>query len=247
MVKVLMLGSGPNAVDAARWPAGVFDYVVAINDAWHIRSDWSHMIHPADFPQDRRPVLLERGQTVVTERDYAPAQSLFGGAAFAGGGMTFIAGYWALVMLQPSQICYFGCDMTCPDAICPDPGQTNKYGYELYRHDPTDLHGSDATHATLSARARRLEFFAAQQGCAMANLSSCQSVLPYQRATLHSLASVIPAQVTPADARGVRLCEQQLSQILPASGSPEPFSAEILAEIDAGWLRCFAPKVAAVA
>lgn len=240
MVKVLILGSAPYAVDAATWSRDDFDYVVAINNAWRIRPDWSHMIHPEDFPEDRRPVLLEGNQRVVTAVDYVPAQNIYGGFVYAGGTMAFTAGYWALAALQPTHLCYFGCDM-----VYPDQGKTHFYGTGT-----ADPLRADKTLANLPAKARRLEAFATQQGCAVVNLSPYDSVLPYQRATPATLDHAQLPSMCPNALQQVRMREQQLGYFVPSGRYWEQearFSAEAIAEVDGGWLNCFAPRVAAVA
>ncbi|KUP91864.1 hypothetical protein [Tritonibacter horizontis] len=240
MVKVLILGSAPYAVAAADWDRGAFDYIVAINNAWRIRPDWSHMIHPEDFPQDRRPVLLESGQTVVTAEDYVPAQNIYGGFVYAGGTMAFTAGYWALAALQPTHLCYFGCDM-----VYPQNGKTHFYGTGT-----ADPLRDDVTLANLEAKARRLEVFAGLQGCATVNLSPHRSVLPYQRANPGDLDQIRPTRIAPQAAQAVRLREQELGYFVPSGRyweHRERFSPAAIAEVDAAWLGCFSPEVAAVA
>ena len=59
MTTVLIIGSGPNALEARSWPRGVFDVIVAINNAWRVREDWNYLIYPEDFPADRRPHHLK--------------------------------------------------------------------------------------------------------------------------------------------------------------------------------------------
>ncbi len=240
MVRVLILGSAPYAMDAADWSRSNFDYVVAINNAWRIRPDWSHMIHPEDFPADRRPVLLEGDQKVVTAADYVPAQNMYGGFVYAGGTMAFTAGYWALAALRPTQLCYYGCDM-----VYPQEGNTHFYGT-----GSADPLRADVTLANLPAKARRLEYFAAEQGCAVVNLSPYKSVLPYQRAYLTTLNQVQLPAPNFAAGQQVRLREQQLGYFVPSGRYWEEesrFSPEAIAEVDAGWLAAFAPRVAAVA
>ena len=240
MVKVLILGSAPYAVDAAKWARSEFEYVVAINNAWRIRPDWSHTIHPEDFPSDNRPVLLEGDQKVVTAADYVPAQNTYGGFVYAGGTMAFTAGYWALAALQPTKLCYFGCDM-----VYPDQGKTHFYG-----KGTADPLRADVTLANLPAKARRLEYFAAQQGCAVVNLSPYESVLPFQRANLASVDRAplsVPCFTT---AEQTRMREQQLGYFVLSGRYWEEthrFSAEGIAEVEAAWLAAFAPRVAAVA
>ena len=41
---VLILGSAPNAILAGNWSMDPFSAIVAINNAWKIRSDWTHNI-----------------------------------------------------------------------------------------------------------------------------------------------------------------------------------------------------------
>ena len=100
MDHVLMLGSAPMAVEARDWPRAPFDAVVAINNAYMVRPDWTHHIYPWDFPEDRRP-QPGPGQRAVTQEDFVPAQNAFGGFVYAGGTMAFTAAYWALAALKP--------------------------------------------------------------------------------------------------------------------------------------------------
>ncbi|NIZ13250.1 hypothetical protein [Phaeobacter sp. HF9A] len=240
MTKVLILGSAPYATEAADWPRDAFDHVVAINNAWGIRPDWSHMIHPEDFPLDRRPVLLESGQRLVTAVDYVPAQNSFGGFVYAGGTMAFTAGYWALAALNPTHLCYFGCDM-----VYPKTGATHFYG-----EGTADPLRADVTLANLPAKARRLEYFAAEQGCAVVNLSPYESVLPYQRASLETLTQTAPTYFDRQRALDLRNREQALGYFVPSGRyweQAERFRPEKIAELDAGWLNTALPRVAAVA
>lgn len=109
-MRVLMLGSAPMAADAAAWPRAPFDLVLAINNAWRIRADWDVAIHPHDFPPERQ-AKPGRGQRVVTETEFVPAQNAYGGFVYAGATMAFTAAYWALHALRPSVIAVYGCDM----------------------------------------------------------------------------------------------------------------------------------------
>ena len=58
---VLIIGSGPNAVNAAELEIA-FDAIVVINNAWRVRRDWSHLIYPYDFPKERWPQEIHRLQ-----------------------------------------------------------------------------------------------------------------------------------------------------------------------------------------
>ena len=111
---VLLLGSGPNVVTCRDWPRDPFDQIVAINNAWQVRPDWTYLIHPDDFAQDRMPLKPGADQRIVTSAEYVPAQNELGGFVYAGGTMAFTAGYWALARLQPRVIAMLGCDMVYP-------------------------------------------------------------------------------------------------------------------------------------
>ena len=52
---VLILGSGPSVLRSRTWPRSPFERIVVINNAWAVRHDWDVLIHPEDFPDDRRP------------------------------------------------------------------------------------------------------------------------------------------------------------------------------------------------
>ena len=119
---VLILGSGPNAVQAASWTRAPFDQIVAINNAHRVRPDWTASIFPDDFPTDRHPVCGP-GQRMVTSEDYVPSLNRFGGVVYAGGTMAFTAGYWALDALRPKVMAFLGCDMVYPAS-----GKTHFYG-----------------------------------------------------------------------------------------------------------------------
>ncbi len=232
LTSVLILGSAPYAVQAAVWPRASFDHVVVINNAWRIRPDWSHLIHPEDFPEDRRPSEIQPGQKIVTATDYVPAQNAYGGFVYAGGTMAFTAGYWALHALNPSRLCYFGCDMVYPAA-----GQTHFYGTGT-----ADPLRDDVTLANLPAKARRLEYFAARQGCAMVNLSTKDSVLPYQRATLDSFSDVPVSRFAKGEAEQILAQERALGYFVPSGRywtELQRFDAAAIARLDADWLRCF--------
>jgi len=109
--RILILGSGPDAPQAANWDRSSFDHIVVINNAWRVHPDWSHLIHPEDFPVDKRPATVSPPQKIITADDYVAVQNTYGGFVYAGGTMAFTAGYWALGALRPSVMAFFGCDM----------------------------------------------------------------------------------------------------------------------------------------
>lgn len=190
MSVVLILGSAPIVVDCKDWDLSLFSEIVVINNAWRVRDDWTTLIHPEDFPEDRRPALLRDGQRIVTAADYVPAQNALGGFVYAGGTMAFTAGYWALHSLQPKAVAYFGCDM-----VYAPQGNTHFYGT-----GSADPLRTDVTLRSLEAKATRLQALAARQGCALVNLSTGDSRLTFPRATLESLSCNIPAPLPFSDA-----------------------------------------------
>ena len=171
MRNVLILGSGPNAPLAAHYPAHSFDAIVAINNAWRIRPDWTHAIYPEDFPPDRHPP--QGAGRHITAQDFVPAQNRLGGFVYAGGTMAYTAAYWALDALQPQVMAFLGCDM-----VYPQTGATHFYGTGT-----ADPLRDDITLQDLSAKSARLEIMAARRGCACVNLSVEDSRLVFPRAT----------------------------------------------------------------
>ena len=99
---VLVIGSAPEAVEARNYDARGIDHIVAINNAWQVRPDWTHLVHPEDFPPERRPAPAA-GQNIVTYRDYVPSNNRFGGVIYAGGTMAFSTAYWVLDALAPAR------------------------------------------------------------------------------------------------------------------------------------------------
>ncbi|MGR3805353.1 hypothetical protein [Marinibacterium profundimaris] len=158
---VLILGSAPSAPACRAWPRERFDAIVAINNAWALRDDFTHLIYPDDFPPDRLPPGLAPGQLRVTSDDYVPEQNRFGGVLYAGGTMAFTAGYWALGALRPDVLAFFGCDMVYPGA-----GRTHFYGTGA-----ADPLRDDISLRNLEAKSARLTLLAAEAGCHAVNLS----------------------------------------------------------------------------
>ncbi len=165
--RVLILGSAPGALAAQGWARDPFTHIVAINNAWRIRPDWDMLIHPEDFPITNHPTGLAPHQRIITAQDYVPAQNGFGGFVYAGGTMAFTAGYWALAVLRPAVLAFFGCDM-----IYPDTGKTHFYG--TGQADPLR---TDITLRSLEAKSARLALFGADQGCQVVRLSKGESRL----------------------------------------------------------------------
>lgn len=230
MSVVLILGSGPNVVQARAWPRAPFDHIMAINNAFAVRSDWDSLIYPEDFPPENRPVDIGPQQSIVTADDYVPAQNSYGGFVYAGGTMAFTAGYWALHQHRPKVLAYMGCDMTYDRS-----GSTHFYGTGT-----ADPLRADVTLQSLEAKSARLQIFAAEQGCAVVNLSQNDSRLIFQRSTPAALDSVAPAQFDPALAQSARAMETALSYFVVSGrywSEQDRFDAAKLREIDALWLE----------
>lgn len=230
---VLILGSAPNAVEAADWPRSQFDHLVVINNAWAVRPDWTHLIHPEDFPEERRPVDMLEGQQIVDYTQYIPQQNVYGGVVYAGGTMAFTAGYWALGALRPKVMAFMGCDMMYANT-----GNTHFYG--TGEADPLR---DDITLQSLEAKSARLALLAADQGCACVNLSSDASRLLFPRRSVDSLRAT--SQFTLANAEGIAVAlgrERELAYNAPDGRywqRLEQFDDAKLAEIDALWLAAF--------
>lgn len=235
-MRVLILGSGPNAVECRNWDLSAFDAVVAINNAWRVRPDWTHLIHPEDFPVDRRPDHLRPGQQVVGAADYVPLQNRLGGFVHAGGTMAFTAGYWALEALRPQLMAFLGCDMVYPDS-----GATNFYGTGA-----ADPLRADVTLQSLEAKSARLMLMAAERGCRCVNLSRAEhSRLVFPRVTPAAV-PYVPAAQSPAtqeDYREARMREDELGYFVPSGRYWEVedrFDRHALAALDQLWLDALA-------
>ena len=181
---VLIIGSAPDAVRSRDWPRSSFTSIVAINNAWSVRSDWDYLIHPEDFPNERLPSDRRLGvASIITSRDFVPAQNAFGGFVYAGGTMAFTAGYWALKTLRPDIVAFLGCDM-----IYPSNAPTHFYG--VGTADPLR---DDVTLKDLKAKSARLFATALRQGTICLNLSNLpESRLSLPRVTLPFIDRLTP-------------------------------------------------------
>lgn len=225
-MNLLILGSGPNVTQAEHWPRAPFDRIIAINNAWQVRSDWDYLVHPSDFPADRMPDRVSPSQTVVTHEDYVPAQNAMGGFVYGGGTMAFTAGYWALHDLRPRVIAYFGCDMTYAGT------QTHFYGTGT-----ADPLRDDVTLRSLEAKSARLQAIAARQGCALVNLSTQTSRLVFPRATADDLTARVHLDDAAID-RAFAL-EERAGYVVPSGKywkEEARFDVAVIDEIDAAWL-----------
>lgn len=225
---VLILGSGPNAVEAKAWHKSRFDRIVAINNAWRVRPDWDDLIYPEDFDNARRPASRQAGQRFIEADQFVPTQNAYGGFVFAGGTMAFTAAYWALDALRPKVLAFMGCDM-----IYPSSGPTHFYG-----KGTADPLRPDITLQDLGAKSARLGLLAARQGCRCVNLSNGPSELVFDRANIDTLKYLSEKSVDPTAISAVLEREDALGYFVPHGRyweEAERFDPAALAEVDAAW------------
>ena len=160
MKSVLIVGSAPDALRIQSVDCSKVSNIVAINNAWRLRKDWNYVIYPEDFPKEKQPTSFDKDK-LISAKQYVPEQNSFGGFIYAGGTMSFTAGYWALGALKPDVIAYIGCDM-----IYPKNSQSHFYG--TGQADPLR---DDITLQSLEAKSARLLAFAKSHGCTMINLT----------------------------------------------------------------------------
>ncbi|WP_370399363.1 hypothetical protein [Sulfitobacter sp. JB4-11] len=227
---VLILGSGPNAVQAADWPRAWFDRVVVINNAWRVRPDWDDLVFPEDFPVDRRPGEIATVQHLIEADAFVPAQNRFGGFVFAGATMAYTAAYWALDALQPDVLAFMGCDM-----VYPKTGATHFYGTGT-----ADPLRPDVSLRDLGAKSARLALIAALQACACVNLSQDTSSLVFERATASGLRDIAgPHAPNIAD---LRAREEALGYATPSGHHAEfadKINVAVLDALDQEWRERF--------
>jgi hypothetical protein len=181
---VLIIGSAPNALSARVWDKKQFSHIVAINNAWQVRSDWDFLLHPEDFPAAHMPPSITQLQTVITAPNYVPVQNDFGGFVYAGGTMAFTSAYWVLGQLRPKVMAFIGCDMVYQTS-----GQSTHF-YGTGRADPLR---HDVSLQSLEAKSARLLYLAAQQDCRCVNLSPAdESRLLFPRSNLAQLQLSLP-------------------------------------------------------
>lgn len=227
---VLVLGSGPNAVQAGQWPRAWFDRIVAINNAWRVRPDWDDLVFPEDFPPERRPERIQAEQRLIEADAFVPSQNRFGGFVFAGATMAYTAAYWALDALEPTVLAFMGCDM-----VYPKTGATHFYGTGT-----ADPLRADVSLRDLGAKSARLGAIAAAEGCVCVNLSADASSLLFARAQAAGLRDLAPL-VAPLIA-ALRAREDALDYTTP-DGHHASFAHRIdltaLDALDLQWRRLY--------
>ncbi len=229
---VLLLGSGPNATDARAWSDHPFERIVAINNAWAVRPDWTDLVYPYDFAHNRMPKTLAAGQRLVPDVDFIPVQNDYGGVVYAGATMAFTAGYWVLGALRPKILAYLGCDMVYTQS-----GASHFYGQgapDPLRDDPT-LMSLDAKSARFYAHARR-------QGCQVVNLSTADDTrLCCPRARIDDLGQPDAWDLDHDLVEHALAREAQLGYFFPDGqywNSDRAIDRAAIAELDDLWLRC---------
>jgi hypothetical protein len=242
--KVLIVGSAPDAVRTAGWDTSCFDHIIAINNAWMACPSWSCLIFPDDFPRERHPCTdALKGKQVVTSQEFVPIQNEFGGFVYAGGTMSFTAGYWALGALKPDVIAYIGCDMVY-DAKS---GQMTHF----YGQGAADPLREDVTLQSLEAKSLRLQALAERNGCAVVNLSNQQtSRLLLPRIDLKALEAMTQTSPTTTfnhlAVQDALRAESELGYWVESGRyweKYEQFDSHKLQEIDALWLSTISKTV----
>jgi hypothetical protein len=233
MSTVLILGSGPSVTQCREWARPPFDTIIAINNAWQVRPDWDYLIHPEDFPEDRRPQTVAAHQKFITAEDYVPLQNTLGGFVYAGGTMAFTAGYWALAALRPKVMAFLGCDMTY------DAAQTHFYGTGA-----ADPLRKDVTLRSLEAKSARLMRLAALRGCATVNLSHDPSRLVFPRSTPEGAAQAMPQAFETEALSDAQALEDTLDYRVPSGRywkEEARFDTDDIDRLDALWLKSARP------
>ena len=230
MRTVIIMGSGPGVLAAQGWSKGSA-HLVAINNAWQVRPDWDALIHPDDFPVERRPSALTPGQQIVTAADYVPLQNALGGFVYAGGTMAFTAAYWALRALHPKVIAMVGCDM-----VYPATGPTHFYGTGT-----ADPLRADVTLRSLEAKSARFMVLAARAECAVVNLSDAPaSRLVYPRSPRDRLDTQRPLSFDARLTEAALHREAELGYVVPSGKywkEADRFDPAEIDRVDALWLR----------
>lgn len=231
---VLIVGSGPNAVDCTQWSG--FDQIIAINNAWRIRPDWNALIYPEDFPKDRHPPTLQPSQRRIEADQFVPAQNAYGGFVYAGATMAFTAGYWALHALRPRVMAFIGCDM-----VYAKTGPTHFYGTGA----PDPLR-DDISLMDLGASSARLALMAAAEGTRCVNLSQDDSALLFERATPADLAHLPAARLPNPSAYGKALAAEAKLGYFVQNGrvweEAHRFSPALLLHLHAMWRAAYGAK-----
>ncbi len=227
---VLLIGSAPDAVRAKNLCENSYEAIVAINNAWQIRSDWTHGIYPDDLADDRKPIAND-GQVLVTSKDFVPANNVHGGIVYAGATMAFTAAYWALEQFKPDRMAFIGCDMIYEHAG----------GDHFYGQGSADPLRDDPTLQILEAKSNRLMSLAMRNQCACVNLSiKPQSRLTFPRVATGLEASLNFPVLDEAEIDRALDMEQQAGQYFPNGdywNDTRPLNSRALRAVDEQWMK----------
>ena len=238
---VVVMGSAPDAVRAKQLDCSILSGLVAINNAWKIRPDWTHCIYPEDLPDERRPDPSAAGKHVIWS-EFVPANNAFGGIVYAGGTMAFTAGYWALHALKPDILAFIGCDMVYEE---------NAEKSHFYGKGEADPLRDDPTLQSLESKSNRLLVKAAQVGCSCINLSEKPvSRLTFPRFPLENLsvlnergnAGILGEIQSSLDTMAIEAAhklEQDAGQYVDSGdywNAITPLNAQVLSDIDGLWI-----------
>lgn len=230
---VLILGSAPNAILCKNWSLESFDSLVTINNAWKIRSDWTHNIFPTDFPLGNRPAPNPI-QSLISANEYVPIQNTFGGFVYAGGTMAITAAYWALAALKPTNLFFLGCDMVY--------GSGNTHFYGVGKPDPLR---KDISLRSLEAKTTRFECFASFARCSVFNLSQeTKSRLVYRRrniSELNKFLTEVPRKVDKEKFSAALKIETKLNYFVDDGKYwkyEDMFDTKEVDKLDKIWLNC---------
>ena len=230
---VLILGSAPSAILARNWSMDPFDCIVAINNAWKIRADWTYNIFPSDFPEESRP-NPNLTQHLISADQYVSVQNSYGGFIYAGGTMAITSAYWTLATLRPNNLFFLGCDMVYGE------GKTHFYGIGV-----ADPLRKDISLRSLEAKTARFECFASLVGSNVYNLSKeKESRLVYRRKNISSLSTVYtdrPRKIKTGKMQQALKFEKKLNYFI-ADGKywkhEDTFDKEEIDNLDKLWLQC---------
>lgn len=230
---VLILGSAPDAIIAKKWSINQFNALIVINNAWRIRTDWTHNIFPTDFPIEKRPIPNSH-QCLISAEEYVSVQNSYGGFVYAGGTMAITAAYWALGTFKPKNLFFLGCDMVYGS------GKTHFYG--LGTADPLR---KDISLRSLEAKTTRFECFASLAGCSVFNLSGeKESRLVYRREKFSSVGSgftIKPRLVNKKKFNEAQRIESNLGYFIPDGRywrHEQKFEYKQVDKLDKLWLKC---------
>ena len=230
---ILILGSAPDAPIIKDWSLEPFSSLIVINNAWKIRSDWTHNIFPTDFPLEKRPKPTDQ-QFLISADKYVAIQNSYGGFVYAGGTMAITAAYWALATFKPTNIFFLGCDMVYGK------GKTHFYG--VGAADPLR---KDISLRSLEAKSARFECFANLIGSNVYNLSEeKESRLVYRRKNISSLNTAStdrPRKINKGKMEQTLKFEKKLNYFI-ADGKywkhEDTFDTEEIDKLDRLWLQC---------